>query len=57
MCWLDAFHSHFLQQPMKKMAFKDKRKVEFCIYGDATLHNMLHAGKKFIWQNGVEKTK
>lgn len=58
MCWLDAFHFHFHQQPMeKKIAFKDKRKVEFSIYGDTTLHSMLHAEKKkkFVWQDGVEE--
>lgn len=40
----------------KKIAFKDKRKVEFSIYGDTTLHSMLHAEKKkFVWQDGVEE--
>lgn len=36
----------------KKIAFKDKRKVEFSIYGDTTLHSMLHAEKKKICMTG-----
>lgn len=60
MCWLDAFYSHFQQQPTekKKITFKNKRKVEFDKYGGTVLHDMLHAEKKKItWHNGTEETK
>lgn len=38
-------------------AFKDKRKVEFSIYGGTILHNMLHAEKKLYMTEWSRREK
>lgn len=43
-----CFPLPFSSAACEKIAFKDKRKVEFSIYGGTILHNMLHAKKNYM---------